>query len=367
MYFECTPKDLLFALNIVSHTVSEHYTIPILSYMLLETEGKDHLIISATDLKISVKVRVKAQIQMSGQTTLPAKILTQITKELPNEPIFFKQKSTDLLQIDCASSSFNVSTLPKDEFPPIVFWEEHAISVCQQDLKKALQQTVISISTDNSRQTSMSGVFFECTHDSILFVATDGKRLSHVTIPAKTGIPEDSKKTGILPGKISQELCKNLGKDDFVDIIVGNKEIIFHMGEVSYMCQLIDERFPNFLGVIQKPIKNSIKLNRQAFVGALRRSSVMVDDKINRIKIDIIKGKMVITSGNDNFGASEEFIEIDYDGESLAIGFAPVYLLEGLKVMTSEEITFDLTEREESAILRESDDFLYLVMPMILT
>ncbi len=361
MEFECSKNALLKSLNIISNVVNDRQTIPILSNVLLETQGQNKVILSATDLKVSVESQLDSQVITAGSMTVPAKRFVQIIKELPDAPVKFSKHAQNHVLIECLQSQFKIIGLPKEEFPHISFFEDNAFQILQKDLKDAIKKVIISISPDTTRHI-LNGVYFQFSQGEIVLVATDGRRLSHVRLAVD--IQMDGDKSVIIPGKMSLELLRTLGEDEHVNVGVGDKEIVFDFGHVRYMSQLIDGKYPNFEQVIPKEVKHQIQLNREQFIGAIRRSAVLVDQKLNRIKLELLENKCVLTTKTPELGESEEILDVPYQGESITVGFAPNYLLDGLKVIDADEVTIGLTDGGKAGIIKADEQFLYVIMPM---
>lgn len=361
MEFESSKKDLLKSLATISSIVNERQTIPILSHVLIESKNQTEVVLSATDLKVSVEASVPSNVVESGSITVPAKRFLQIIKELPEANVRCVVNAHHQVLIECLNSEFKITGLPKEEFPPISFYEDQSFVLEQKTFKEALKEVLISISSDTTRHI-LNGVFMQFSRGKIVMVATDGRRLSHIQIDA--AIEMDGEQHLILPGKMAQELLRVLQDEGSFNLTLGEKEVVFNFETTRYMSQLIDGKYPNFEQVIPKDVKHLVSLNRELLMGALRRSAVLVDQKLNRIKVELKPGQLVISTKTPELGESKEEIDIAYDGEEISVGFAPNYLLDGLKVMSEDEVSFGLTEGGKAGVLRTNDRFLYVIMPM---
>ncbi|MBT8336182.1 MAG: DNA polymerase III subunit beta, partial [Gemmatimonadetes bacterium] len=176
MKFTITRQNLHNGLAAVSASIPSKTTLPVLSNILLETE-EDGVWMSGTDLDVSVRVKVPAEITEGGSLTAPGKKLQEITRELPDQPVEISTRS-DQIQLSCGHSRFKLNGLPADEFPSLPSVDfDAAVQVAGDDLQSLIQHTASAVSTEESRPI-LNGVLWELREGSMRMVATNGHRLA---------------------------------------------------------------------------------------------------------------------------------------------------------------------------------------------
>ena len=225
--------------------------------------------------------------------------------------------------------------------------------------------TAFAISRDEARY-ALNGVLLVLKGRILQFVATDGKRLASV----KRGLEVESKIEAevIIPAKTVSELMKALSNEGGkVTIIQAQNQIIFQLNETIITSRLIEGKFPNYEQVIPKNEKIKTQLGRQEFLSPVRRVALLTSQENQSVKLDFVKGKLLISSRSPNVGEAKEEIEVEVSGGDLSIGFNPGYLIDVLKNLETEQISISLTDPDKPGLIRSEDDYQYVVMPMQLT
>lgn len=356
-----TPKEtLLNAIQIVQNIVSTRATLPILGNILLEAHNNSLKLIT-TDLDVGISCEISVNIQEEGSITLPTKKFSDIIKELPGGNITIIVKKNNLVDIECEKCHFKLMGLPKDEFPKFPeFKDKEPFQVEQAVLKEMFGLTAFAASHEETRYI-LNGILMEIKDDNICLVATDGRRLAMAE--RKLAAPSPKEFNVIVPIKAVNELNRNLKEDGKALLIMGANQILFDIDKVLIVSRLIEGAFPNYKQVIPSAAEKKIKLNREAFLSAIRRANLLATPDFQAIKLEIFKNKMVVSKSTPDVGESREELDIEYQGKELIIGFNPHYLIDVLKNLEEEYLDFELSDADKPGVIR-TNGYLYLVLPM---
>ncbi|MDP3143448.1 MAG: DNA polymerase III subunit beta [Candidatus Omnitrophota bacterium] len=360
MKIQTEKENLLIAIQVVQNIVSPRSTLPILSNILIETHNNT-LSLTATDLDVGISCEIPVSTQEEGSITLPAKKFSDIIKELPKGNVVIVVKKNNLVDIECEKCRFKLMGLPKDEFPKLPeFKDKETLQVEQATLKEMLDLTAFAVSHEETRYI-LNGILVEVKENNLKLVATDGRRLAM----AERKIATTSKKefSVIIPIKAVNELNRNLKDDGKVAITLGTNQILFDINGVLIISRLIEGTFPNYKQVIPEETEKKVKLNREAFLAAIRRANLLSTPDFQAIKLEVFKNKMVVSKSTPDIGESREELDIEYQGKELIVGFNPHYLIDVLKNLTDEFLFFELSDADKPGVIRTSG-YLYLVLPM---
>ena len=361
MKFNATKEKLLEGLQQVQNVVSTRTTLPILSNVLLQAkEGAVHL--TTTDLDVGVRGSFEANVDKVGATTLPARRLFTIIRELPSSEIAIEVDGKNAASIRSGQSFFKILGLPEEEFPPLPKFENaKVVTMRQKDLHDGLRKTAYAISTDETRYV-LNGVLFSFKENKLTLVATDGRRLAMLDIELE--FPRSHEADIIVPTKAVTELQRLLKDDGEVKISVGSGQIAFDLNNTLLVSKLIEGNYPNYKQVIPSEAKERVTLERETFLNSLRRVSLLASDKSNSIKLNFSKNNIEITANTPEVGEARESLPVAYKGRDFAIAFNPEFLMAPLRNLTEDEVFFDLIDEMSPGVLKIQTPFLYVLMPM---
>jgi DNA polymerase III subunit beta len=361
MKFSTTKEKLLEGLQQVQNVVSTRTTLPILSNVLLQAkEGAVHL--TTTDLDVGVRGSFEANVDKVGATTLPARRLFTIIRELPSSEIAIEVDGKNAASIRSGQSFFKILGLPEEEFPPLPKFENaKVVTMRQKDLHDGLRKTAYAISTDETRYV-LNGVLFSFKENKLTLVATDGRRLAMLDIELE--FPRSHEAEIIVPTKAVTELQRLLKDDGEVKISVGSGQIAFDLNNTLLVSKLIEGNYPNYKQVIPSEAKERVTLERETFLNSLRRVSLLASDKSNSIKLNFSKNNIEITANTPEVGEARESLPVAYKGRDFAIAFNPEFLMAPLRNLTEDEVFFDLIDEMSPGVLKIQTPFLYVLMPM---
>lgn len=366
MKFTITREKLHEGLGAVAASVPSKTTLPVLANILVEA-SKDGLKLSGTDLDISVSTTIPASVDQEGATTLPARKLVEIVKELPNAAIRMTSSGEQRATIECGKSKFKLLGLSRDEFPAfpnVKFeggWKVHA-----KDLQKLISHVAFAASTEESRPI-LNGVLWELRADRMRMVATNGHRLARMDVPAsgQGGGQADL----IIPPKALEQIRRLFGGDEEIEIGKSDNHLGFRSTTTQVYTRLIEGPYPNYEQVIPRENDKSLTADKAALAAALRRMSIVASDQTHRIRMAFTNGACKMSVQTPDLGEAQEELAVAYEGDSLEIGFNAAYMLEILKVMPTDEVrmTFKAPERAATCEPVGWDDpasFMTLVMPL---
>ncbi len=361
MKFKVTKSKLLEGLQAVQNVVNVRNTLPILSNVLISAD-KNKLLLTTTDLDILIKCEIEADVAKSGSTTLPAKRLASIIKELSDEEIDFDVDDKNMAQIKSGSAQFKIYGLSEDEFPPVAKPEsKYAYSMEQKDFKDMLKKTHYAASTDETRFI-LNGVLMCFKAGKLTIVATDGRRLAFAE--REVEFPKDAETEIILPSKAVNELLHTLADEGKLKIHAKENRIMFEYGNMLLVSKLIEGTYPNFRQVIPTQCEEKVTVEREGLMSAVRRVSLLAKDRSTAVKFTFGKNKLTVSLTSQDVGEAKESLPIKYAGKEISIAFNPDFVIDPLRTLTDDEINFELVDELSPGVIKTDVPFLYVIMPM---
>jgi len=366
MKLAVTKDQLINGLQAVQNVVSTRSTLPVLSNILLRA-AENRLELTATDLDVSVTCNVEAVVARPGSFTIPAKRFFGIVRELTGSEIELDVDDRNFCSINCGASYFKMMGLPAEEFPNLqAFTEKSRLLLPQDKVRTMLRRTAFAVSTDETRYV-LNGIYFSVRDHKMTMVATDGRRLAladeDVDIPAETALEF------IVPNKALVELGRLLQTKGEVELRCGENQVAFQLRDergfsVLLTSKLVEGNYPNYRQVIPSEAAERVTLVREEFLQALRRAEIMTSDKSNSVKLTFTRNNLAITANTPDIGEARESIAINYKGRDVSIAFNPIYLMDPLKAVETDEVFFDLTDELSPGVVKINGPFLYVIMPM---
>lgn len=361
MKFRISKEAFLDGLQKVQHVVSSRTTLPILSNVLLVAkDGKIHF--TTTDLDVGVTGSVDATIDKEGSTTLPAKRLVSIVRELPASEIEVSVDSKNHASITCGPSFFKIIGLGETEFPPLPdFAGAKEYKIPQAALRDGLKKTNYAISTDETRYV-LNGIYTSFRDGKLTLVATDGRRLAMADTDVE--FPATHETDVIIPAKAVQELQRLLGDSGDVIVRLSDSQISFAVGSSLLCSKLIEGNYPNYRQVIPGDSNERIVISREALLETVRRVSILSSEKSNSVKLIFAENRIEVTANSPDVGEAKESIDVSYSGPDMQIAFNPEFLQAPLRALEDDNIYLDLIDEMSPGVIRIEGSFLYVLMPM---
>jgi DNA polymerase-3 subunit beta len=364
MKFRISKEAFLDGLQKVQHVVSNKTTLPILSNVLMV--AKDGRIqFTTTDLDVGITGSVEAQIEKEGATTLPAKRLVSIVRELPSSEVEVSVDAKNHASIRSGPSFFKIIGLGVAEFPPLPdFAGAKEFKIPQVTLRDGLKKTSYAISNDETRYV-LNGIFTSFRDGKMTLVATDGRRLAMVD--ADLEFPASHESDVIVPTKAVQELQRLLGENGDVIVKLSDSQISFTIGDTLLCSKLIEGNYPNYRQVIPGDSNERVVIPREALLETVRRVSLLSSDKSNSVKLVFSENRIEVTANSPDVGEAQESLDVIYQGPAMQIAFNPEFLQAPLRALDSDDVYLDLIDEMSPGVLRIEGTFLYVLMPMRVT
>ncbi|MCH2037197.1 MAG: DNA polymerase III subunit beta [Rickettsiales bacterium] len=351
----------------VQSVVEKRTTIPILSHVKLEANDTS-LRLTATDMDIAIVEEVEAEVKAEGSLTVPAQTLYDIIRKLPDEGNINLSVDNGKLFIKAHQCDFELPILDAAEFPAMDKGELPFIfQLPTENLTTLIEKTKFAISTEETRY-YLNGIYLHVVNDeaSILrAVATDGHRLANVEVPMPAGAA--AMPSVIIPRKAVLELRKLLDQDiENVQVALSENKIRFVCGKAVLLSKLIDGTFPDYKKVIPQNNDKLLEVEVSSLSDAVDRVSVISSDKIRVVKFALSNGKLQLSSMGHETGSATEEMSVNYDSDSLEIGFNSRYLIEMLSQIEGEVVQFLLSSGTSPTLVKDPADInaVYVIMPM---
>ena len=372
MNFIVSSSYLLKNLNAISGVITSNPVVPILENVLFEIES-GNLLITASDLQTSVIVELQVESKEDGSVAIPAKILIETLKNLPEQPVTFSIDDQNYnIEINSDNGKYKLAGENSADFPKVPTLNDGFSSAIDSGiLNSAISNTIFSTSTDELRP-AMTGIFFKLSSSSGTFVSTDGHRLVKYI---RTDIKGDEVDHDMIIPRKSLNLLKSViptDKSTDINLEFNASNAFFSFENVKMVCRLIDERYPDYDNVIPNDNSNIVILDRSEILGSLKRISIYANKTTNQVRFKISGSEILISAEDLDFSnEANERISCEHDGDNIEIGFNAKFLIEILSNIESDKVRFKLSEPNRAGLIvpdnmSENEDITMLVMPVML-
>jgi DNA polymerase-3 subunit beta len=356
--------QFLKGLQVVERAVNDRSAMPILSMVLVEAKGQG-LRVAATDLDVGIQYHLPLTESVEeGAVALPARRLSTLIRELPDEPITLESKKNHTATLVCGTSQFRLPGLPVEDFPIFPSFEPGArIELPEASLRDLIARTAFAMSMEETRFV-LNGAQLSLQGTTATLVATDGRRLAlaRTTLSQPTAAPLQV----ILPSKTVRELGRLLQHEttEPVSIIpLKDNQLAFQFSDVAITTRLVEGQFPAYEAVIPAPVPTTLTCSRQLLANAVRRASLMTTASSQAVLFELAEQRLTISKETAEFGSAREELPARYRGTAMTVAFNPEFWLDVLKVLEGEELTVEIASPEKPAVVR-LPEFLYVVLPM---
>jgi DNA polymerase-3 subunit beta len=363
MKFSAARETLLKPLQTVVGVVERRQTMPILSNVLLSTQGSK-LSITATDLEVEMVAEAEVKSDGTGDITVPGRKLHDIFRALPEGTSVEFNLSGDRLTIKSGRSRFTLSTLRAADFPTIdEIGAKQTLRLNKVDLRRLVEKTHFSMAQQDVRY-YLNGLLLETEKKRLRAVATDGHRLALSEVDLLAPASRDEQL--IVPRKGVLELSRLLDGEGEVEVALGANHVRVQLDGVRLTSKLIDGRFPEYSRVVPAQPKNILKADRNLFRQALQRTAILSNEKYRGVRLELAPNSVVLQANNPEQEEAVETLEVEYAGDAMEIGFNVNYLLDAMAAVDSEQVEFGVTDGNSSCLIREpgGDRTKFVVMPM---
>jgi DNA polymerase-3 subunit beta len=369
MEFTVSKTDLVRELNLSQGVVEKKTTIPILSNVLIEAAG-EHVQLTATDLELGIRCSCPARVSKEGSGTIPVRRLLDYTRLLPDVDINIKVLENHWVSLQCGRSRTRMAGISRESFPQLPEMPPALAEIPITTLASMIGKTIFAISSEDSRFT-LNGALLYLKSQGMLMVSTDGHRLAYVESATEiSGVAVPYR--ALLPRKAMGEILK-LAQEVQADAVVkfsgDENHLFFQLGDRLLISRKLTGTFPDYERVLPKEQHRSVTLSKDEVRAAIERVAQFADERSRAIRLQFAPGEVKVFSSISETGESEESIPAEYDDVTVEIGFNAQYLLEFLRAVSEDQVTFSFKDPHSAAEVRpagtpEGYQYRYVVMPM---
>jgi DNA polymerase-3 subunit beta len=362
-------QDLYRAVSRVQSIIEKRSNMPILS-MILVTAKDANLVISATDLEISLQQKTAAEVSVPGSVTIPGRKFFEILKESKSEKLLLKERPNSRIFISDDNARYNLACLPPDEYP--VFVEPEGVPTAEINglvLREMIEKTIYSVTMEEAGF-KLSGIYVEKMindqSSALRMVSTDGHRLSLIEKEVEHAKNIELPAGVMIPKKGMMELSKLASEGGRLHLGFRQSNCIARTEDSVLVMRLLESKFPDYNAVIPKRAKSIIKIKRETLLDGMKKMMILSNETYRGVKISMENNTMELVSVNPDLGDAQEKLEIDYKGERFDAGFNPKYFTDVLQSMESEVVEVGFIDNSSPCIIKGGEDkgFLGLIMPM---
>ena len=361
LHITCSKDDLVQALGVVSRAVSTRTSVQILSGILLEAQGSE-LRLAATDMELSLRATLTAQIEGDGSIVLPGKTLADIARLLPADEVTIEHKPAEsVVHVTSGTASYTLHTYNPEDFPRLPELDSvTTFAVEREPLLETIHRVARAASRDESRPV-LTGILVQFTAGMLVMAATDSYRLAVKQTTLEGAVPELE---AIVPARALQELARIATSGDEVEVGVHENQVIFATSGVWLTTRRIDGQFPNYKQLLPEAFEYELTVPRIEFLDVVRRAAVMIQ-RSTPLQIRFAEGELTVIARTHEVGESKESMPIGFTGDTLEMGFNADFLRDGLESLEGDDVRVKLISPLRPAVIQgEGDDFTYLVMPI---
>ena len=357
----CAKDELAQALGVVARALSTRSSVQILSGILLEARDGD-LQLAATDMELSLRASLAAQVDGDGAIVVPGKTLVDIARLLPSDEVVIEHRPTEsVVHITSGAASYTLHTYNPEDFPRLP--EVDAVStfgIERESLLDTISRVARAASRDESRPV-LTGVLVQFGDGKLVMAATDSYRLA----VKETGLEDKTPDLeAIVPGRALQELSRIASGGDEVEIGVQENQVLFSTEGIWLTTRRIDGQFPNYRQLLPESFEHELTLPRVELLDVIRRAAVMIQ-RSTPLQLRFADGELTVLARTHEVGESKESLPIAFTGDPLEIGFNVDFLRDGLELIDGDDVRVKLISPLRPAVLQgEGDEFTYLVMPI---
>lgn len=365
MHIIISKESLLKPLTLVSGAIERKHTLPILSNVLIET-SLEQVKLTGTDMEVELVASTQPDnVIQAGAITVPAKKLFDICRSLPDGSEIELKVEGHSAVVKAGKSRFSLSTLPASDYPNLEEWDSaENIEMSRHTLRALIESTHFSMANQDVRY-YLNGMSFELEANTIRTVSTDGHRLALAQQPIENGVSEQ--RQVIVPRKAVLEIIRLLQDDDApIQLHLGTNHLrIIEQGFV-FTSKLVDGRFPDYKRVLPQGGDKAIVADKFMLKDVFQRVSILSNEKFKGVRLNLSSGELLVSANNPEQEQAEESAAVDYQGDSLEIGFNVSYIIDVLNNIKTDTVKIMLSDSNSSALIEGFNDpsSLYVVMPM---
>ena len=373
MKFRVERDVLAEAVAWAARTLPTRPSLPVLAGVVLDASS-DSLQLSSFDYEVSARVDVSADIDEPGRVLVSGRLLADIARSLPGQPVVMQTDGTRVA-ITCGRSTFALPTLPVEDYPQLPAMPGVAGSVASDVFAAAVAQVAVAAGRDDTLPT-LTGVRMEIDGSTIVLAATDRYRLAvreFLWTPTTSSIAA----TALVPAKTLSDAAKSLAGGDTVSIALtpDAEGLIGFEGEGRRTTtRLLDGEFPKYRSLLPNESSTVASIDTQALMDAVKRVA-LVAERNTPVRLTFDGSEVSLRAGAGDDAQASEVVESVTEGDAIEIAFNPGYLIDGLSAINAPVARFSFTQSTRPAVITgvsdigaaSSDEYRYLLMPVRLT
>ena len=361
MKVTCSREEFVGRLGIVSRAVSTRSSVQILAGVLLDAAAGE-LRLAATDMELSLRTSLEAQVESDGSVVVPGRLLVDIARLLPDSDVQIEHRVEDgVLAVTCGSASYRLHTYSAEDFPRLPDVDDTQIfTVDAEALLETVSQVSRSASRDESRPV-LTGILARFEPGKLVMAATDSYRLA----VKETDLAGSSQELeAIIPARALAELARIVGSATQLELGVQENQVAFRTEDAVLTTRRIDGQFPNVKQLLPEQFEHVVTLPRSELLEVVRRVAVMAQ-RNSPLRLRFADGELNISAQTQDVGEAKESLPAPFAGDPLEIGFNPEFLRDGIESVQSDEVQLKLISPLRPGLIQgEGDDYSYLIMPI---
>jgi DNA polymerase-3 subunit beta len=360
-----TSAELLSQLQTATRVASTRSAVQALSGVQLEASNGS-VEMRATDMEIGLRVPLAAQVDRDGTVVLPARLLLDVARQLPDGPVTLELRPAEQdVEVICGPAKFHIRTLRSEDFPTLPErGGDEVVDVPAGAFVDTIAKVAVSASRDETRPI-LTGILVSASGTELRMVATDSYRLSVKETTLESPLVGGFEAN--VPARALQELERiaAAGSDDRIRIGVRANQIVFEIGAVTLSSRLIDGQFPNYRQLLPETYEHELHVDGEELGAVVRRISLMAQ-KNAPLRLSFDEGELTVSAQTPDVGEASEPLPIPFAGERFEIGFNPEFLKDGLQSVGSGDVVLKLISPLRPGLIESGDGsgFLYLIMPI---
>jgi DNA polymerase III subunit beta len=358
---KCSREDFVSRLGVVSRAVSTRSSVQILAGVLLEASGSE-VRLAATDMELSLRTSLDAQVESEGSVVVPGRLLVDIARLLPDSDVQLEHRVEEgVLGVTCGTASYRLHTYSAEDFPRLPDVDDSQLfTVDAEALLETVSQVSRSASRDESRPV-LTGILARFEPGKLVMAATDSYRLA----VKETDLASSSQELeAIIPARALSELARIVGAATQLELGVQENQVAFRTEDAVLTTRRIDGQFPNVKQLLPEEFEHTVTLPRSELLDVVRRVSVMAQ-RNSPLRLRFADGELNISAQTQDVGEAKESLPASFAGDPLEIGFNPEFLRDGIESVQSEEVQLKLISPLRPGLIQgDGDDYSYLIMPI---
>ncbi len=358
---KCERDGLVEKLGIVSRALSMRSSVQVLSGLLLRGEAGE-LALAATDMELSLRSSLTADVSEEGSVVVPGRLLVELARLLPESDVEIEHRSGEgVVSITCGSASYQLHTYSAEDFPRLPEAEAaEMFAIPREAFLSTIARVGRSASRDESRPV-LTGILTRFGEGKLTMAATDSYRLAVKESPLEQSVPDLE---AIVPARALAELARIATDGDEIQLSLQENHVIFATGDIWMTTRRIDGQFPDYKQLVPDEFEHVVAVSRAELLDVVRRVAVMAQ-RNSPLRLSFAEGQLTVSARTQDVGEASESMPVSYSGELLEIGFNAEFLRDGIESIEADEIELKLISPLRPGVIQaESDEFLYLIMPI---